>query len=227
MEKSTSNTAQVKVAPVHYSLGEEIANSITHGIGAALSVAALVLLVVFASQHKDTFRIISFTIYGISLFALYLASTLYHAFTNEKVKHFFRIMDHSCIFILIAGTYTPPTLIAMRGSWGWTLFTIIWAIAVGGMIFETINIGKYKIISVIIYMSMGWLAIIALNPMLEALPPGMFKWFLAGGLFYTSGIIFYAWKRIPYNHAIWHLFVLGGSITHFFGILFYLALQPA
>jgi len=136
-------------------------------------------------------------------------------------------MDHSCIFLLIAGTYTPPTLIAMRGSWGWTIFTLIWVMAVGGLIFETINIGKYKFISVSIYMAMGWLAIIAFKPMLATLPPGMFKWFLIGGLFYTSGIIFYIWKRIPYNHAIWHMFVLGGSITHFFGILFYLALQPA
>ncbi len=227
MEKSNSNSCSVKVASVNYSLGEEIANSISHGIGAALSIAALVLLVVFASQHKDIWRIVSFSIYGVSLIALYLSSTLYHAFTNAKVKHFFRLLDHSCIFLLIAGTYTPPTLIAMRGSWGWTLFTLIWAMAVGGLIFETINIGKYKIISVAIYMVMGWLAIVAIKPMLEALPPGMFQWFLIGGLFYTAGIIFYACKKIPYNHAIWHLFVLGGSISHFFGILFYLALQPA
>jgi len=226
MEKSNLNN-NTAIANARYSMGEEIANSITHGIGAALSIAALVLLVVFASQHKDAWRIVSFSIYGTSLFALYLASTLYHAFTNEKVKHFFRLLDHSCIFLLIAGTYTPPTLIAMRGSWGWTLFTLIWAMAVGGLIFETINIGKYKFISVAIYMAMGWLAIAAIKPMIETLPPGLFKWFLIGGLFYTAGIIFYAWKKIPYNHAIWHLFVLGGSITHFFGILFYLALQPS
>jgi len=226
MEKSNSNTTTITAPASRYTLGEEIANSITHGIGAALSIAALVLLVVFASQHKDAWRIVSFSIYGTTLFVLYLASTLYHAFTNKKVKHFFRLMDHSCIFLLIAGTYTPPTLIVMRGSWGWTLFTLIWAMAVGGLIFEAINIGKYKFISVAIYVVMGWLAIVAIKPMLETLPPGMFKWFLIGGLFYTSGIIFYAWKKIPYNHAIWHLFVLGGSITHFFGILFYLALQP-
>jgi hemolysin III len=210
-----------------YSLGEEIANSVTHGIGTALSVAALVLLVVFAIQNRDTWQIVSFSIYGTSLIVLYLASTLYHAFTNEKVKNFFQIMDHSCIFLLIAGTYTPPTLIAMRGSWGWTLFTVIWALAVGGLIFEAMNIGKYKIISVIIYVTMGWLALAAIKPMLAALPPGLFKWIIIGGLFYTSGIIFYACKKIPYNHAIWHLFVLGGSITHFFGILYYLALNPA
>lgn len=227
MERTNSNTRSHSAVINRYTLGEEIANSITHGIGAALSIAALVLLVVFASQHKDVWQIVSFSIYGISLIALYLSSTLYHAFTNAKVKHFFRLLDHSCIFLLIAGTYTPPTLIAMRGSWGWTLFTLIWAMAVGGLIFEAMNIGKYKFISVAIYMAMGWLAIIAIKPMLEALPPGMFQWFLIGGLFYTAGIIFYAWKKIPYHHAIWHLFVLVGSITHFFGILFYLAVAPA
>lgn len=221
-DKNNQNTAVAR-----YSLGEEIANSITHGIGAALSIAALVLLVVFASQHRDAWKIVSFSIYGTSLIVLYLASTLYHAFTNEKAKQFFQIVDHSCIFLLIAGTYTPPTLIAMRGSWGWTLFALIWAMAVGGLIFEAMNIGKYKFISIIIYMTMGWLALFAIKPMLAALPPGLFKWFIIGGLFYTSGIIFYVCKKIPYNHAIWHVFVLGGSITHFFGILFYLALNPA
>lgn len=226
MEKNLSNNTAA-ISHAQYSIGEEIANSITHGIGAALSIAALVLLVVFASQHQDAWRIVSFSIYGTTLFLLYLASTLYHAFTHEKVKNFFRLLDHSCIFLLIAGTYTPPTLIAMRGTWGWTLFTLIWSLAVGGLIFEAINVGKYKIISVLIYITMGWLAIFAIKPMLEALPEGMFTWFLVGGLFYTSGIIFYACKKIPYNHAIWHLFVLGGSITHFFGILFHLALQPA
>jgi len=209
------------------SLGEEIANSITHGIGAALSIAAFVILVVFAGQQGDVWRIVSFSIYGATLFFLYLASTLYHSFTHEKVKHFFRLMDHSCIFLLIAGTYTPPLLVAMRGTWGWTLFSLIWGLAVFGLIFETLTIGKFKIISVIIYITMGWLAVFALNPMLKALPPGMFKWFLIGGLFYTVGIVFYAWEKISYNHAIWHLFVLAGSITHFFGILFYLALKAA
>ncbi len=226
MTKPDSNKSAPAAAP-RYTLGEEIANSITHGIGAALSVAALVLLIVYATQHRDAWRIVSFSIYGTSLFALYLASTLYHAFTHEKVKNFFRLLDHSCIFLLIAGTYTPPTLIVMRGSWGWTLFTIIWAMAVAGLLFKSFNMERYQFISVVIYIIMGWLAIIAIKPMLATLPAGMFTWVLAGGLFYTFGIVFYAWEKLPYNHAIWHLFVLGGSITHFFGILFYLALQPA
>jgi hemolysin III len=210
-----------------YSIGEEIANSVTHGVGAALSIAAMSVLIFIASQDRDAWRIVSFSIYGATLFLLYLASTLYHAFTHEKTKRFFRLMDHSSIFLLIAGTYTPPTLIAMRGEWGWTLFFIIWAMAVGGLIFELFFIGKYKYVTLGIYVAMGWLAIIAIKPMIEMLPDGMMKWIVLGGLFYTLGIIFYVWKKVPYNHAVWHLFVLGGSTMHFFGMLFYLALQPA
>jgi len=214
--------------PIHlYSIGEEIANSVTHGIGAALSIAAMAILISIASQYHDTWRIVSFSIYGCSLFFLYLASTLYHAFTHEKTKRFFRLMDHSSIFLLIAGTYTPPTLIAMRGPWGWTLFGLIWAMAIGGLIFEIIYIGRYKFITLGIYVIMGWLAIIAIKPMIEMLPSGMMKWIILGGLFYTLGIIFYIWNKMPYNHAIWHLFVLAGSAMHFFGILFYLAHHPA
>ena len=225
--KNFSSRKTAPTATPAYHLGEEIANSITHGIGAILSIAALSILVVFASQHKDAWRIVSFSIYGATLFLLYLTSTLYHAFTHEKLKKFFRLMDHSCIYLLIAGTYTPPTLIAMRGAWGWTLFGLIWAMAAAGLVFKAFNMGKYQFISVVIYIIMGWLAIVAIKPMLAALPAGMFAWFLVGGLFYTFGVVFYAWEKLPYNHAIWHLFVLGGSITHFFGILFYLALQPA
>jgi hemolysin III len=221
---SKSVTAKTAVTD-HYTLGEEIANSITHGIGAALSIAAMVLLIVLASQCGDPWRIVSFSIYGATLFLLYLASTLYHSFTGVRVKNFFRLMDHSSIFLLIAGTYTPVTLIAMRGPWGWTLFSLIWMMAVGGIIFETLFIGKYKGISLGIYIAMGWLAMIAIKPMLEMLPDGMMKWVVMGGLSYTLGIIFYAWKKMPYHHAVWHLFVLGGSILHFFGMLFYLAVR--
>ena len=224
MEKSHSGHDLTSRIISRYSLGEEIAHSITHGIGAALSVAAMVLLIVFASQQRDAWRIVSFSIYGSTLFILYLASTLYHAFTNVKVKTFFRLMDHSSIFLLIAGTYTPITLIAMRGPWGWTLFGLIWTMALCGIIFETIYIGKHNFISLGIYISMGWLAVIAIKPMIDMLPDGMMKWIVIGGLLYTIGIIFYVWEKIPYHHAIWHLFVLGGSITHFFGMLFYLAL---
>jgi len=204
------------------SLGEEIANSVTHGIGAALSVAALVLLVVFASLYGDVWRIVSFSIYGATLFILYLSSTLYHSFTNHKVKNFFNILDHSSIYLLIAGTYTPITLVPLRGPWGWTLFGLIWAMAIGGIITKIFIIGRYKMLSVAFYVVMGWLALIAIKPMLEMVPRGLLIWLLIGGICYTFGVIFYARKKVPYFHFIWHLFVLGGSISHFFGILFYL-----
>ena len=203
-------------------LGEEIANSITHGIGAALSLAALVVLVVFASLYGDVWQVVSFSIYGTTLFILYLASTLYHSFTNKRVKHFFNILDHSSIFLLIAGTYTPITLISMRGPWGWTLFGLIWGMAIAGIFLKIFFIDRFKILSVALYIAMGWLILIAVRPMLEMVPHGLITWLLIGGVSYSLGVIFYAIKRVPYFHFIWHLFVLAGSITHFIGILLYL-----
>jgi len=201
------------------SLGEEIANSITHGIGTALSVAALVLLIVFASRYGDVWRIVSFSIYGFTLFFLYLASTLYHSFTNRRIKSFFKLLDHSSIYLLIAGTYTPVTLISMRGPWGWTLFGLIWALAIGGIIARVFLSEKYKIVSILLYLAMGWFIIIAFKPMLQMVPKGLIIWLFIGGLCYSLGMIFYLFKKVPYFHFIWHLFVLGGSISHFFGIL--------
>lgn len=226
MQSSPSSEHREKISQ-RYSIGEEIANSVTHGVGAALSIAAMSILIFIASQNRDAWRIVSFSIYGSTLFILYLASTLYHAFTHEKTKRFFRLMDHSSIFLLIAGTYTPPTLIAMRGPWGWSLFCLIWAMAIGGIIFELIFIGRFQFITVSIYVIMGWLAIFAIKPMIVMLPDGMMKWIVFGGVFYTLGVIFYVWKKMPYNHAVWHLFVLAGSVMHFFGMLFYLAHQTA
>ena len=230
MKKSNEKNQEIAFktkAAVHrqQSLGEEIANSITHGIGAALSLAALVLLVVFASLYGDTWRVVSFSIYGTSLFLLYLASTLYHSFTNKRVKRFFKILDHSSIYLLIAGTYTPVALIPMRGPWGWTIFGLIWAMAIGGIIIKVFMMGKYKIFAVLFYVAMGWLIIIAFKPMLQMVPKGLIIWLLIGGVCYTFGLIFYACKKIPYFHFIWHLFVLAGSISHFFGMLFYLTVK--
>lgn len=205
------------------SLGEEIANSITHGIGAALSVAALVLLVVFAALRGDVWRIVSFSIYGSSLIILYLTSTLYHSFTNPKVKRLFRVLDHSMIFILIAGSYTPITLTILRGPWGWTLFGLIWGLAIFGIIMKIAFFDRFDALSVVLYILMGWLVVIALKPLLAAAPQGLMMWMGIGGLSYSLGVIFYAWNRLPYNHAIWHLFVLGGSISHFFGMLLHIA----
>lgn len=222
-KKSNLSNSEIEVHPRRQqSLGEEIANSITHGIGAALSIVALVLLVVFASQYGDTWRVVSLSIYGLTLFMLYLASTLYHSFTNRRAKRFFRILDHSSIYLLIAGTYTPVTLVPMRGPWGWVIFGLIWAIAIGGITAKIFLIGKYKFVSVLIYLAMGWLVIIAFKPLLQMVPKGLIIWLLIGGTSYTLGIIFYACKKVPYFHFIWHLFVLGGSISHFFGMLLYL-----
>lgn len=200
--------------------GEEIANSISHGIGAALSVAGLVLLVVFSALFGDAWRVVSFSIYGSTLIILYLMSTLYHSFTNPRLKRFFRILDHVSIYLLIAGTYTPIALVSMRGPWGWTIFGLIWGMAITGIISKFFIIDKLKYLSVVFYIAMGWLIIIALKPMIEMVPSGLIFWIVTGGLLYTFGVIFYAMKKMPYHHFVWHLFVLGGSICHFFGMFF-------
>jgi hemolysin III len=203
-------------------LGEEIANSITHSVGIGLSIAALVILVILASRRGDAWKIVSFSIYGATLFLLYLSSTLYHSFVNPRIKNILRILDHSAIYLLIAGTYTPLTLTLMRGTWGWTLFGLAWAMAIGGIIATTFLLDKLKALLVLSYVVMGLLAIIAIKPMIQMVPRGMIAWLFIGGACYILGIIFYLWKKLPYHHTIWHLFVLAGSISHFLGILFYL-----
>ena len=176
------------------SLGEEIASSVTHGIGAALSIAALVLLVVFASKRGDAWRIVSLSIYGATLFFLYLSSTLFHSFPEGKAKRFFRLLDHVSIYLLIAGSYTPVVLLVLQGPWGWTLFGVIWTLAIGGILAKIFLMGKLKIISVLFYIAMGWIIVIALKPLLQAVPIELFAWLFAGGLSYTLGTIFYAWR---------------------------------
>ncbi|HZK40365.1 MAG TPA: hemolysin III family protein [Atribacterota bacterium] len=203
-------------------LGEEIANSITHGVGIGLSIAALVILVVLASKRGDAWRIVSFSIYGATLVLLYLSSTLYHSFVNPKIKNIFRILDHSAIYLLIAGSYTPITLTFMRGAWGWTLFGIIWGIALGGITVTILLLDKLKALLVLSYVAMGSIIVIAFKPMIQTVPRGMIIWLFIGGACYLLGIVFYVWKKLPYHHPIWHLFVLGGSISHFLGVLFYL-----
>jgi len=213
--------------PAIQSLKEEIANSITHGIGAALSIAGLAILVALASRHGDTVRVVSLSIYGATLILLYLSSTLYHSFSKGRVKHFFRFLDHSSIYLLIAGSYTPILLVSLRGIWGWAVFAIVWTMAIGGIIAKIFLTGKFGIFSVVFYIAMGWIVVLAIKPILETIPFNLFIWLLMGGLSYTFGIIFYAMEKMPYNHTIWHLFVLGGSVTHFFGMLFYIASIPA
>ena len=216
-------TKHPSISKTKQTFGEEIANSITHGVGAALATAALVILVIFASLKGDAWRIVSFSIYGATLVILYMSSTLFHSITNEKIKRYFRMMDLSAIFLLIAGTYTPITLLPLRNTnWGWVLFGLIWGMAVFGIILNTIFYGKYEKLSIVFYIMMGWIVVIAIKPLIANLSIGLLIWILIGGLSYTIGIIFLIWTKFPFSHTVWHLFVLGGSISHFFGILLYL-----
>jgi len=199
---------------------EEIANSITHGLGFGLSVAGLTILVVYASIEGDPWRIAAFAIYGASLTVLYLVSTLYHSFTHSRIKAIFRRLDHSAIYLLIAGTYTPVILISMRTTWVLYLLPIIWAMAILGVYIKIRYIHRYERLSLAFYIFMGWFALIAVKPMFNSIPIESFIWIIIGGVCYTSGVVFYAWSRLPFNHTIWHGFVLIGSISHFIGMLY-------
>ncbi|MCK3684952.1 hemolysin III family protein [Maribellus sp. YY47] len=201
-------------------LGEEIFNGITHGIGTLLSIAALVLLVVYAATKGTAWHVVSFSIFGSTLVLLYLASTLYHSFTKEKVKNIFVRFDHAAIFLLIAGTYTPFVLTTIRGALGWTLFGIIWALAIAGVVIRSIYLTRFKNLMVGIYVAMGWLFLMAIVPMVRNLSTSSIVFLFVGGGCYSVGVIFYAWRNLKYGHGIWHLFVLAGSIMHFFSVLY-------
>ncbi len=206
----------------HYSVSEEILHSITHGIGALLSAVGLVVSVVLASRTGDTLKVLSFVIFGVSMFMLYTSSTLYHAFTHSKTKIIFRYIDHISIFLLIAGTYTPVALILLKGTWGWILFSLTWTLAIAGIIYEVVFLSKYKWISISIYLGMGWIAVVAIQPLSRVMSFELFMWILGGGLFYTLGTVFYLIDRIKFFHFIWHMFVVAGTTCHFFGLTFYL-----
>ena len=203
------------------SLIEEITNSITHGIALLLSIVGVVILVVLASRQGGIWRVACFSVYGSTLIILYAASTLYHSFPRSRLKHILRIADHSAIYLLIAGSYTPFALIILKGAWGWTLFSAIWALALTGIAFKIFFVKRFRVVSTITYLAMGWLALIAVRPIINNFPFKGIVWLIAGGLFYTLGVIFHLSKKLPFHHAIWHLFVLGGSICHYFAILFY------
>ena len=199
---------------------EEQLNAWTHGIGAALGLAALVLLIIYTDTTKP-WSLFSVIVYGISIIILFLASTFYHAVKGEKRKHYFRIVDHISIYLLIAGTYTPVLLISLSESIGWTLFWVVWGIAAFGVILKLFFTGKFEVFSTLLYLVMGWLIVFDFSNLSDAIGSNGVLWLFAGGLSYTVGIIFYAIQRIPYNHVIWHLFVLGGAIGHFFMIFFH------
>ena len=205
---------------------EELAHAITHGVGAVLSMAGLAVLVVFASLRGDAWHVVAASIYGASLLTLYLCSTFYHALPPSRAKQVFQTLDHGAIYILIAGTYTPFTLVTLRGGWGWSLFGVIWGLAVLGVIQEVVLKRRIRWVSLLLYLGMGWLIMVAVRPLVGALDTGGLILLSAGGLFYTLGTVFYMAHRIPYHHAIWHLFVLAGSICHFFAVLRYV-IPPA
>ncbi len=204
-----------------YSCREEIANSITHGIGMLLAISGLAVLVGFASVHGDVWHVTTCSIFGATLILSYAASTLYHSIPYPAAKQVLKVIDHVAIYLLIAGTYTPFTLVSLRGPWGWSLFGTIWGLALLGVILKTTMLGRIAGISTAIYLAMGWIVLVAFKPLLAAVELGGLLLLLLGGLAYSAGVIFYAWKRLPYNHAIWHLFVLAGSLCHYFAILFY------
>lgn len=203
-----------------YSVGEEIANSVSHGIGIVLSAVGLGFLIWLSVQYGDGWYVVSTSIYGVSLILLYSASTLYHAIPHPKAKRVFQLLDHSMIFVLIAGTYTPFALVSLRGPWGWTLFGIVWGIALAGIILETVKKKRIKWLSLSLYLGLGWMAVIAIKPMLEQVPAIGLLFLLAGGLSYSLGVIFYVRKQMLYHHAIWHVFVMAGSALHYCAVLF-------
>ncbi len=213
--------------PAAYPPAEEFANRVTHGVGAVLSLAGLVLMVVYSALHGDAWIITSSAIFGVSLVVLYSASTLYHTVTSAKWRRLCQKLDHAAIYLLIAGTYTPFTLGPLRGGWGWTLFGIVWGCAVIGIVLKLFFAGKADFVSTIAYLAMGWIVIIAIKPLIASVPAPALWLIVAGGLCYSIGTIFYLWQKLRFNHAIWHLWVLAGSACHWAAVFGYLVPSPA
>jgi len=205
--------------PRHLS-AEELANAVTHGVGLILSITGLVILIILAAIRGSAWHIVSCAIYGATLVCLYAASTLYHGIPSKRLKRALKIVDHCAIYLLIAGTYTPFLLVNLRGAWGWSLFGVVWGMALVGIVLKFWFVDHFQILSTTVYLLMGWLAVVAVRPILLLVPATGLVWLAAGGLLYTAGVVFFAWKRIPYNHVIWHVFVLGGSTCHYFAVLY-------
>lgn len=198
-----------------------MANTLSHGIGLVLSLVGLGMLSTWASIRGSAWHVVGCTVYGVTLVLLYLASTLYHGLPLSRAKVIFQSLDHSAIYLLIAGTYTPFALVPLRGPWGWSLLGIVWGLALLGILSRATILRRREGVSVAFYIAMGWVAVVAVRPILAAVPLGALILLLIGGLAYTAGVIFYAWERLPYNHAVWHLFVLAGSIFQFLAVLLY------
>jgi hemolysin III len=209
-----------------YTVGEEIAHAVTHGLGLLLSLGGLVALVVTASLRGDVWHIVGCAVFGVTLVLLYAASTLYHGIRNRRAKRVLRRLDHAAVSLLVAGTYTPFALVNLRGGWGWTLLALVWALAILGITLQATVPSKARRLSVPLNLAMGWLVLIAIEPLVRSVHPEGLMLLALGGLAYTLGVIFYAWQRLPYNHAVWHLFVLAGSACHFSSVLGYV-IPPA
>ncbi len=200
---------------------EEIANSITHGLGLAACLVGVPILIVQTAIHGDARGIVAASVYGLSLITLYTTSMLYHGFRRPRLKHVFEVLDHAAIYLLIAGTYTPIALVALRGGWGWTLFGLVWGIAAAGIVYKAFFTGRFPLLSTVIYVAMGCLGVVAIRPLVHSLPLGAFVWLLAGGAAYIGGTYFYHSRRLPFSHTMWHLCVVTGSVCHFMAIALY------
>lgn len=210
-----------------WTLGEEIAHAVSHGVGAVAAIAGLATLVAVAALHGDAWHVTASAVFGSTLVLLYLASTLYHAVPSPRAKRILRVLDHSAIYLAIAGTYTPFTLGPLRGPWGWALFGVVWTGAAAGIVQKSVALERAPIFSVVLYALMGWCVVVAFGPLSEQLPPPGVALLLAGGLCYTLGILFFAWDRLRYHHFIWHLMVLAGSVLHYFAVLFFVIPRSA
>ena len=214
-------SATSSAAIPRYSFSDELASSVIHGIGIALSIAGLAVLVAFAALHGNALTVTACAVFGTSLVLLYTASTLYHSISVAAAKPALRALDHIAIYVLIAGTYTPFILIALPGVWGWSLFTAVWTLALAGSALELGFLKRYHTLAVLLYVGMGWIGMVAFKPLSEHLQTGGMALLIAGGLAYTLGVPFYLWRRLPYHHALWHVFVLAGSVLHFLAVLLY------
>jgi hemolysin III len=220
--KNTAKTiVHMKSGSNTYSVSEEIANSITHGVGIVLAIAALGILNAFAGIYGNAWHIVSVSVFGTTMILLYTASTLYHGIQQPRAKSILQVLDHSAIYLLIAGTYTPFTLVSLRGLWGWLLFGVIWGLALLGILFQLTSMRHWRTMALGLYLGMGWAVLLAIKPLIVSVETGGIVLLILGGLAYTIGILFYCWKKLKFHHAIWHLFVLTGSILHFFSVLFY------
>jgi len=209
--------------PPKYTLGEEIANAVTHGLAAGLSIAGLAALTVLGIlRGASPGQLASLVVYGFTLVLTHLASTLYHALRPPRAKAVFRILDHASIYLLIAGTYTPFVVIRLWNPWGWALLAIVWVMALAGVVFKSVFMGRLGKASVGIYVAMGWLVVVAARQVLAQVPLGALAFLLAGGVIYTLGLVFYAWKRLRFSHALWHVMVVGAATCHYFAIFLYL-----